>query len=309
MQVLIDNAELKNLEEFIKANEAAKGVMFTQAPRIAGQPTRTTPPDTDVTTSAGAPGDSDEDRKGPFLGDNDRYETLDETTTIDPHLTLREVADEQLAMQKVITSMLDVKRVYGVRDPREVDARLAVVAVASHLISGEPEMADKWNAVYEVYKHEQGAPKTLREMQEYALAWIGSVNISSTVRTQFFDPDENSMKYVTSGGDFGNGFLKVSPHEYLVKCFSTFYVNVRTVMYGEKLQPSAFRQTVRRHYPNYEGLEWNFNRNRWKDPKDTFSVPTGMFKDNPECSDKDVTLVASMYDKLRLSMPNRRNME
>ncbi len=76
-----------------------------------------------------------------------------------------------------------------------------------------------------------------------------------------------------------------------------------------KLPREEYRKGPRLEFPNYDGEEWDINKGAWKNPKDTFSVPTGMFKDQPDCADADVTFVASIYNNLGAVMPRRRNME
>ena len=68
------------------------------------------------------------------------------------------------------------------------------------------------------------------------------------------------------------------------------------VMNVDKMAPETLREGIRRTYPNYEGPEWLENKKTWKDPKDTFTVPTGMFIDNPKCNEKPVTMSATILN-------------
>ena len=87
-------------------------------------------------------------------------------------------------------------------------------------------MYAKWKAVESVYLHEEGAPKTLRQLEWYMLDYIGCVNISAEESDTYFDPVKQSMNYYTSGDGF--------------------------VMNGDKYFPEDFRKQPRLHYPNYK---------------------------------------------------------
>ncbi len=76
----------------------------------------------------------------------------------------------------------------------------------------------------------------------------------------------------------------------------------------DKLPPEVFREKPRLEFPNYDGEEWTANKMKWDNPRDTFSIPTGMFKDQPNCNEKDVTFIATIYNEVGLVMPRRRNM-
>ncbi len=80
-------------------------------------------------------------------------------------------------------------------------------------------------------------------------------------------------------------------------------------MYGKKLPVESYRKGPRLEFPDYSGREWTVNKEKWDNPTDTFSVPTGMFKDDPDCAERDVTFMASIYNNLGSVMPRRRNME
>ena len=64
----------------------------------------------------------------------------------------------------------------------------------------------------------------------------------------------------------------------------------------DKMAPEKLREGIRRQYPNYDGPEWRENKKTWKDPYDTFTVPTGMFIDDPSCNDKPVTMSATLLN-------------
>lgn len=63
---------------------------------------------------------------------------------------------------------------------------------------------EKWEAVEKHFPNEEGAPKTVRELNRYSLAWVGAANTSSETKTNFYKPKTSSFKYATRGDDFGN---------------------------------------------------------------------------------------------------------
>ena len=58
---------------------------------------------------------------------------------------------------------------------------------------------------------------------------------------------------------------------------------------------------------NIVGPEWQDNKKTWKDPRDTFSVPTGMFLTNEVCNDKPVTMSATILNGYGEVAPKRKN--
>ncbi len=78
-----------------------------------------------------------------------------------------------------------------------------------------------------------------------------------------------------------------------------------------KLPVESYRENVRLEFPSYEGMEAldDAVKQAWQDRQDTYSIPTGMFKDDPNCKEKDVTFYASIYNNLGAIMPKRRNPE
>lgn len=80
-----------------------------------------------------------------------------------------------------------------------------------------------------------------------------------------------------------------------------------SVMNVQKLPVERFRKDPRLEFPNYDGLEWAANKIKWDSPYDTVSVPTGMFKDQDDCNKNPVSISVSIFNKLGLAMPHRRN--
>ena len=270
-KALLKNANLENEVEAAIAQDVLSAMLLEDPTTKPPRPTRTT--DGSFVGGGGGPG-------GENTGQT--TEMAEETTTVKVDDSPKKVAKGLRQIQNVMTTMLDVENVQGLKNPDLVEMRFPLSIVAGKILSGNDEQAAKWDAFYNEYPEEEGAPKTLRELMDYMTTWVGACNTSSTQKTQFFDPDTDSMKMATSGEDF--------------------------VMNSQKLPVSEFRKSPRLLFPNYEGKEWLVNRDKWNTPKDTFSIPTGMFKNQPGCNDNPVTFTGSIFNKLGRVMPHRRNM-
>ena len=75
----------------------------------------------------------------------------------------------------------------------------------------------------------------------------------------------------------------------------------------DKMPPEILRNDIRMTYPNYRAPEWYENRKVWDNPKDTVSVPTGMFIDDDKCNDKPVTISTTFLNNYGTVAPKRKN--
>lgn len=193
-----------------------------------------------------------------------------------------------LSKQDIMTSMLGTGAVEEGQDPESVTGRFSMAVVASSLLTSEEDNMKKWKAVEEKPEHE-GAPKTVRELEEYMLAWVGSVNISAdradehNWRTAYFDSMSDSMRYATTAKDM--------------------VLNVDKI----PLQPLRDSGEIRISYPDYDGWEWAEAKAQWNNVKDNFTVPTGMFESIPGCNNKPVTILTGVYNGLTYISPKRKN--
>ena len=82
--------------------------------------------------------------------------------------------------------------------------RYAMAKVAGKILSGEENNTRKWKCVEELAPNEEGAPKTLRQMEQYMLSFVGCVNISvDNSESDYFNVRKKVMNFKTSGDDFG----------------------------------------------------------------------------------------------------------
>ncbi len=199
---LLNTANIQDPQEASQANEILSAMMLEaeQAPPLI--PTR--PPKLSEGCDE-ATGDCQDGEDGQGAGaDGDNPTDPPETTT--KAMTKEDLAKEQLTVQSIMSTMMSVDGVKGIRTAEEVELRLPVAIVGANVVSAKEETKKKWDAVYELHKNEEGAIKTVRELQEFMLAYVGQTNISSPTRTKYFDPDTDSMKYATSGENFGRSW-------------------------------------------------------------------------------------------------------
>ena len=263
-QTMMKNVDLSSIQQAKLAQEVLESIVLGPPTTTPSIPTRTADPDLETTSQQ-------------------TLQTTTSTTTSNPNKDkVKEMADDQLSLQSAITSMLVQTHVIGSCTAEEVQNRLSMAVVAAKLLSGDEENVAKWEAVSRVYPHEEGAPKTLRELNWYMLDYVGCVNISSDSEVKpFFDPNRNSMNFFSRGEGF--------------------------VMNGDKYFAQDMRRNVRLSYPNYQGAEWKEARDTWDSPNDTYSVPTGMFKDQNECNDKPITVIATILNDYGKVSSKRRN--
>jgi hypothetical protein len=82
--------------------------------------------------------------------------------------------------------------------------RYAMAKVAAKILSGEENNTRKWKCVEDLAPNEEGAPKTLRQIEQYMLSFVGCVNISvDTSEGLYFNKENNVLNFRTHGDDFG----------------------------------------------------------------------------------------------------------
>ena len=106
----------------------------------------------------------------------------------------------QIALSSMLTSECSSSR-----KPEDAEKRFALARVAAKLLSGDQENIEKWKCFEELSPQDEGAPKTLRQMEDYILSFVGCVNISvDNSDSHYFDQKRRTMNFKTSGEDFGN---------------------------------------------------------------------------------------------------------
>jgi len=226
--------------------------------------------------------------------------TTTSTTTLPPP-DEAQMRKTMLGRQNIMSSMLKTDAVSEGQDPLEVEGRFAVSKVASAILSGTEDNKIHWDAVHQEPEHD-GPMKTAKEIEEYMIAWVGSVNTTAfdaekakddmdkysdkkgeNWKTNYFDSGEDSMRFATASDDF--------------------------VMEVDKLPFDTVRAdgAVRMQYPDYSGWEWAEANAKWENVKDNFTVPTGMFINIPGCKEKPLTILTAIYNGLPKIAALRRN--
>ena len=277
---MLGNVDLNDPEQANAASAVLQAMLMGPPTTLPPFPTRTPEPTTTQSTTA----------------------RIGNLTTAAPDTTTTEevkVADSaakrktMLGRQGIMSTMLmdgetyDIEHQTGVNGPDDVEQRFALSLVASALLVGSEENKDQWGAVYEEPEHD-GPQKTVKQLEEYMLAWVSSVNISAEDtekkewKSAYFDSMDDSLRYSTHAEDF--------------------------VLNVDKLPMESIRQggAVRIQYPDYSGWEWEEAKAKWENVKDNFSVPTGMFLDIPGCQSNPMTILTGIYNGLpKISAPRR----
>ena len=253
MKVALGNADLSDPGQAAQAQDAAK-LMFqgvqTTTPRF---PTPTELP----TTSTTVP---------PHLRVNTT--TIPTTTTTAPPANEAALRKTMLGSQEMMSMLLKTDGVKEGENPKSVELWLENANLAASLLIGSEENKEKWSAVHKENKH-VGAMKTVKEIEEFTLAWVNAVNTSADDRhipnwkTTYFDSDHDTMRYATFADDFVMNVDKLPMDLY-------------------RKQEDSGADKVRVTYPDYSGWEWMDAKSKWDDVgRDNFTVPTGMFHGVP----------------------------
>lgn len=279
---MLGNVDLGDASQAAAAQAVLQAMLMGPPTTIPPFPTRTRKPNQKTTLAA-----------------KEETTTLT-TTTIALENIIESLRKKQLGTQAIMSSMLSVDAVSEGQDPEEVEGRFSLAIVASALLTGNVENKEKWDAVHKV-PHEEGAPKTVRELENYMVAWVGSVNTSAENlntdgtgvghwKTEYFDSGENTMKYATKAEDMVLNVDKIP---------------IQTMR--EDADGDGKPDDVRQYYPDYTGWEWDDAKALWDNLRDNFTVPTGMYQDQEGCNNKPLTILTALYNGLGAVAPHRRN--
>ena len=64
---------------------------------------------------------------------------------------------------------------------------------------------------------------------------------------------------------------------------------------------------IRLEYPRPDRGEWKLPNQTWDTIRDTWSVPTGMFKNQPNCNNHPLTIITTILNGYGKTAPKRRN--
>ncbi len=210
------------------------------------------------------------------------------TTTTEAVKSEEDLRKNMLTLQATYSNMLNAEKVNEGENPKSVEGFLRSAKDAAVLLSATDDNIRKWDAVHKEAK-QPGAMKTVKEIEEYLLAWISAVNTSAydlhipNWKTAYFDSTDQTMRYAASEDDF--------------------VANV------DKLPMEMIRSDgqVRLQYPDYSGWEWNDAKAKWDDVRENFTVPTGMYLNVAGCSDNPMTILTAVYNGLPELTAKRRN--
>ena len=199
-------------------------------------------------------------------------------------LTWKEAEKEkQLLLLNLYKGLIDTG---GVRDgalPKHLDSRYANIPVASKLLSCEIENEIRWKIVQED-RDQPGASELVRMIEEYALTFMGSANISFYDDTKFFTA--NNSEYIA---------YVHSPE---------LFMSIQKMYMSSLISRGPVYHTRAYQHP-YQ--EWSEARALWDNPRDQISLPTDMWKSDVMCSNNPVTILYAIYPCYSNFAPLRRN--
>ena len=274
---MLGGVDLADPEQAAAAQAVLQAMLQGPPTTLPPFPTRTPEPTTTTTTTL-SPEDASLAAAAALLS----------TTTLKPAKSRDSHRKNVISQQNLMSTMLRTEGVLDGQDPEEVEGRFSMASVASALLTTDEENVAQWEALSDISAAE-GATKTVRELEEYMLTWVGSVNISAdraddhNWKTNYFDSTSDRMRYVTTAKDM--------------------VLNVDKI----PLQPLRDGGEIRVSYPDYDSWEWREAKSMWNNVKDNFTVPTGMFENIAGCNDKPITILTAVYNGLTYVAPKRRN--
>ena len=190
---------------------------------------------------------------------------------------------KQLALAETYAELLSMAGAVDGSLPKHLDSRFRNIQTAAKMLSCEPENVERWKIVLED-DDLAGASEYVEKMEEYALAYMASANISFYDNTDFFD--------ATTG-------------EYVVHLpTDELYMSVQKMgmdrfrMRGHNYDVGAYR---------YPPGKWDSALQNWDSPVDKIVIPTEMYADVPECLNNPVTFLYAIYPCYGEYAPLRRN--
>jgi len=271
---MLGNVDLGDSEQAAAAQAVLQAMLMGPPTTLPPFPTRTKKPTTPMD-----PNDPN------FVTESIAMTT---STTTSPPLDEAGLRKTMLGQQNIMTNLLSTDGVSEGQHPEDVEGRFSLSIVASAILAGTDDNIVHWDAVHQEPEH-VGPMKTAKQLEEYMMAWVGSVNTSAhdddvqNWKTAYFDSNEDSMRYATASDDF--------------------------VLNVDKLPFQTVREggAVRMQYPDYSGWEWEEAKAKWNHVKDNFTVPTGMFMSIPGCNTKPMTILTAVYNGLPEITAKRRN--
>jgi len=174
----------------------------------------------------------------------------------------------------------------GVQDgalPKHLDDRFSNIPVAAKLLSCEVENEIRWKIVQEDTDY-AGSSELVKMIEDYALDFMGSANISFYDDTKFFTA--NNSEYIA---------YVHSPE--LFMSIQKMYIN-SLMKHGPVFNTLAYQRPYKL---------WSEARALWDNPRDQIRIPTEMWKGDELCKDNPVTFMYAIYPCYSNYAPLRRN--
>ena len=187
------------------AQEVIQAMLLGPPTTTPAIPTRTPDPDASTTTTEATTTD---------VPATTSTTTEGATTASDCEKEASEIHSTQTALQSMLNAECATSRT-----PEEAEMRFALARVAGKLISGDEETIRKWKCYEKLVPQNEGPQKTLRQMEEYILSFVGCVNISAEenraeAASSYYNPNMKLRKF-----DHRNN---PDPERYGIMSFNTY---------------------------------------------------------------------------------------
>ena len=201
---------------------------------------------------------------------------------------------KQLLLYDLYKGLIKTDGVVDGALPKHLDDRFANIPVAGKLLSCEVENEIRWKIVQEDTDY-AGSSELVKMIEDYALSFMGSANISFYDDTKFFDAAKSEyVAYVHSP----ELFMSIQKMHLPSPTRKTYYKESKR---GEKalvFDAEAYRQPFDK---------WSEARALWDSPRDEIYIPMDMWLKHENCSNNPVTFLYAIYPCYSNYAPLRRN--
>ena len=190
---------------------------------------------------------------------------------------------KQLALVATYQELLKTDGVSDGALPKHLDKRFWNIKTAAKMMSCDPENIERWKIVQED-DDLPGSSDYVEQLENYALAFMSSANIS------FYDDTE---------------YFNSTTQEYIVHIpTNELYMSIQKMpMSRLRMKGSMYNVGA---YTSPPG-KWTAAVQNWDNPKEIISIPTDMYDSEPNCLNNPITFLYSVYPCYGMFSPLRRS--
>ena len=201
---------------------------------------------------------------------------------------------KQLMLYDLYKGLISTDGVVEGSLPKHLDDRFSNIPVAGKLLSCDVENEVRWKIVQEDSDY-AGSSELVQMIEDYALRFMGSANISFYDDTQFFSAAKSEYVAYVHSPELFMSIQKMhlpSPNKEIIERESKR--GQKALMFDTKAYREPFDM-------------WQEARALWDNPRDEIFIPMDMWKDHQNCSNNPVTFLYAIYPCYSNYAPLRRN--